>query len=53
MVRKVSEALYLSCTFLAAAKPTFGLDVILPGPVLVQPLEVPEASLLQNLQARP
>lgn len=49
---KPSAAVYLCCAFLAGADPTFGLDVVLPGSVLLQPPEVPETSLLQDLQTR-
>lgn len=34
------------------AGPSFSIDVVLTGFVLLQPLEVPETALLQNLQAR-
>lgn len=47
------KALYLRCPFQAAADPTLGFDAVLPGPVLLQPLEVPETRLLQDLQPGP
>lgn len=51
-LRRQGPASYLCCTFRAAADPAFSLDAVLPDPVLLQPLEVPEASLLQDLQTR-
>lgn len=41
--------LYLSC----ASRPTPGLNAVLPEPVLLQLLEVPETGLLHELQTRP
>lgn len=44
--------MHLRCGVMDAAQRTLGLDDVLLRSVLLQPLEVPQASLLQDLQTR-
>lgn len=44
--------MYLRCSVMDAVHHTLCLDSVLLCSVLLQPLEVPEASLLQDLQSR-
>lgn len=46
-------SLYLCSIFPSGGKATSALDAALVSPVLLQPLQVPEPSLLQDLQTRP